>query len=71
MQSVKVSISDENMLSGFCEKHPKNHYTANSESVNGMIHNKDTIAFAKKNHLQILKILEGFESKCNQLKKQA
>ena len=49
-------------------EYPEDYYTANSGSVNGMIYYTDTVAFAKKHHLQILQILDDFENECGQLK---
>lgn len=49
------------------KENSEDYYTANSGSVNGMIYYKDTVAFARKNHLQILQILEAFESECGKL----
>ena len=50
------------------KEYPEDYYSANSGSVNGMIYYADTVAFAKKHHLQILKILDDFENECGQLK---
>ena len=47
--------------------HPQDYYTANSGSVTGMIYYKDTVSFAKKNHLSILQILDEFERECGKL----
>lgn len=49
------------------KKYPEDYYAANSGSVNGMIYYTDTVAFARKHHLQILQILEEFEDECGKL----
>jgi hypothetical protein len=46
---------------------PEDYYAANNGSVSGMIYYVDTVAFAKKYHLQILQILEEFEQECSKL----
>lgn len=48
-------------------KHPNDYYAADSGSVPGMIYYEDTVSFAKKHHLQILQILDEFESDCGRL----
>ncbi|MFY9243785.1 MAG: hypothetical protein WAO74_12245, partial [Polaribacter sp.] len=48
-------------------KHPQDYYSANSGSVSGFIYYNDTIKFAKKHHLEILQILDEFESDCGKL----
>ena len=37
-------------------------YAANTGAVPGMIYYSDTVPFAKRNHLEILKALDDFES---------
>jgi hypothetical protein len=49
------------------KENPEDYYAANSGSVPGMIYYADTVSFAKKHHLQILQILEDFESECGKL----
>jgi len=43
-------------------KYPEDSFSAESGSVPGMIYYTDTVAFAKKHHLEILQILDEFES---------
>jgi hypothetical protein len=50
-------------------EHPQDYYAADSGSVPGMIYYTDTVAFARKHHLQILKILNDFECDCGKLEK--
>lgn len=47
--------------------HPNDYYAANKGSVPGMIYYRDTVSFAKKNHLAILQILDEFECECGKL----
>ncbi|MFY9243892.1 MAG: hypothetical protein WAO74_12790 [Polaribacter sp.] len=49
------------------KENPEDYYAADSGSVPGMIYYEDTVSFAKKHHLQILQILEDFESDCGRL----
>ena len=49
------------------KENPNDYYAANSGSVPGMIYYKDTVAFAKKHHLEILQILDEFECDCGKL----
>ena len=50
------------------KENSQDYYSADSGSVPGMIYYTDTVGFARKNHLQILKILDDFENECGQLK---
>ena len=63
----KKVLKQGNVDWSLLKKYPQDYYTANSGSVPGMIYYTDTVAFAKKHHLQILQILEDFESDCGKL----
>lgn len=49
------------------KEYPNDYYAANTGSVYGMIYYKDTVKFAKKNHLAILQELDEFEGDCGRL----
>lgn len=50
------------------KQHPEDYFTACSGLIVGMIYYSDTVKFAKRNHLLILKALFEFEEQCGVIK---
>ena len=46
------------------KQYPNDYYAADTGAVSGMIYYSDTVKFAKKNHLEILQVLQDFEESC-------
>lgn len=49
------------------QEYPNDYYAANTGVVPGCIYYVDTVAFAKKHHLQILQMLDEFEQDCGRI----